>query len=326
MAKRLRPIGHDDRLSVVDHLDELRHRLIICGATLAVVFAGCFIFSGHLLTLLNQPLSNLDRNSSLTGNQPALRKNLAGLSGDLQLLARSPSQTAHDRALFAGAAGYAKRAADSLPKATPGYTPITIGVGEPFMTTLTVCFWFAVLLSLPVLLYQAFAFVVPALEPREKQVLKPVVMAAPLLFLGGVVFTYLVVLPKAIRFLQGYNSSHFHSLIQAQQLYSFEVLTMAAIGLAFEMPLLLLGLRAVGVINGTTLTRNWRYATVILAVVAAAMPGADPVTTGLEVAPLVVLFLASIVLLKLADRRAARREAAAAAQELGQQVGGLTGP
>ena len=84
---------------------------------------------------------------------------------------------------------------------------------------------------------------------------------------------------------------------------------MASIGAAFEMPLVLLGLRALGVINGSTLTRHWRYAVVILAIVGAAMPGADPVTTGLEMAPLLVLFLASIVLLKVADRRAARREA-----------------
>jgi sec-independent protein translocase protein TatC len=76
------------------------------------------------------------------------------------------------------------------------------------------------------------------------------------------------------------------------------------------MPLLLLGMRAAGIIDGRTLTKHWRYATVILAVIAAAMPGADPVTTGLETAPLVILFLASIVLLKLADRREARREAA----------------
>ncbi len=75
------------------------------------------------------------------------------------------------------------------------------------------------------------------------------------------------------------------------------------------MPLVLLGLRALGVINGSTLTRHWRYAMVILAIIGAAMPGADPVTTGLETAPLVILFLASIVLLKIADRRAARREA-----------------
>ena len=79
---------------------------------------------------------------------------------------------------------------------------------------------------------------------------------------------------------------------------------------AFQLPLGLLGLHRVGVINGSTLTRHWRYATVIIAVIAAAMPGADPVTTGLETLPLLILFIASIIMLKLADRRDARRAAA----------------
>jgi sec-independent protein translocase protein TatC len=135
-------------------------------------------------------------------------------------------------------------------------------------------------------------------------------LTAPLLFMIGVVFTYIIVLPAAISFLQGYNSAQFNALVQAKPLYSFEVLTMGAIGLAFQMPLGLLALHRLGVINGSTLTRHWRYATVIIAVIAAAMPGADPVTTALETAPLVILFLASIVLLKLADRRDAKRAAA----------------
>ena len=82
---------------------------------------------------------------------------------------------------------------------------------------------------------------------------------------------------------------------------------MGAVGLAFQMPLALLALQRIGVINGSTLTRHWRYATVIIAVIAAAMPGADPVTTGLETLPLVILFLASIVMLKIADRHDARK-------------------
>ena len=87
------------------------------------------------------------------------------------------------------------------------------------------------------------------------------------------VFTYIIVLPAAVKFLQGYNSSQFDNLVQAKPLYSFEVVTMGAIGLAFQLPLMLLGLRQLGVINGSTLTRHWRYATVIIAVIAAAMPG-----------------------------------------------------
>ena len=171
-------------------------------------------------------------------------------------------------------------------------------------------FYAAILITLPVLLYEIYAFCIPALAPNERKVATPVVIAAPALFVIGVVFTYVVVMPAAIKFLQGYNSNQFNNLVQARPLYSFEVLTMGSIGLAFQLPLALLGLRSLGVINGSTLIRHWRYATVIIAIIAAAMPGADPVTTGLETAPIVVLFLASIVLLKIADRRDAKRAAA----------------
>ena len=124
-------------------------------------------------------------------------------------------------------------------------------------------------------------------------------------------------LPPAVHFLQGYNSQNFDILVQAKTYYTFEILTMLGIGLAFQLPLGLLALQRLGVINASTLTRNWRYATVIIAVIAAAMPGADPVTTGLEMLPLVVLYLASIVMLKIADRRAAARAAAELTEPFG---------
>ena len=150
---------------------------------------------------------------------------------------------------------------------------------------------------------------IPALNPREKRTAIPLMLIAPILFLAGVAFGYFVVLPPAVRFLQGYNSQNFDILVQAKTYYTFQIFTMAGIGLAFQLPLALLGLHRIGVVNGQTLTKNWRYAVVIIAVIAAAMPGADPVTTGLETLPLVILFLASIVMLKIADRRAARRAA-----------------
>ena len=318
MPKRLRPIGHDQRLSIVDHLDELRGRLIVCVSVLVVVFGLCFADSPHLLNLLNAPLTHLSQTarnhiSGITGDQVGERVHLLNAVGDLRLLAHSSTLASGDRALIAAAASQFKDAAKALPSKSPGPVPVTLGPGEPFTTTITVSFYFSLLISLPLLLYEVLAFVIPALTPREKSVVLRVIWVAPILFFAGVVFTYIIVLPAAIRFLQGYNSSQFQALVQAQPLYSFEVLTMGAIGLAFEMPLVLLGLRAIGVIDGNTLTRHWRYAIVIIAVIAAAMPGADPVTTGLETAPLIILFLVSIVLLKAADRRAVRR---AAGQEL----------
>ena len=315
MAKVLRPIGHEDRLSIVDHLDELRSRLFICLAALAVAFALCYWQNTHLLDLLNKPLPPATKTASnkiggLTRDSVGASKAIGDAAKHFRTLSTSPDLSATDRSVLGQAANDLSQAAKALPQKTPPNVPVTLGPGEAFTTTLTVTFYAAVLITLPVLLYELYAFIVPALSQTERKVATPVIIAAPVLFVIGVIFTYVVVMPAALKFLQGYNSSQFDNLVQARPLYSFEVVTMGAIGLAFQLPLAMLGLRQVGVINGSTLTRHWRYATVIIAVIAAAMPGADPVTTGLETLPIVILFLASIVLLKYADRRDAKRAAA----------------
>ncbi len=315
MSRRFRPIGHDDRLSVVDHLDELRSRMIVCVGVLVVAFAVCFWQNHALLNVLNRALPH----SSTVASQASL--------------AHLPEQSAQERsgavtiergasALAAASSNPAVRAAanqisrgaheiaHALPKSVPSQVkPITIGLGEPFTTTLTIVMYFALLFSLPVLIYQGYAFVIPALNPNERRLAIPVMAAAPLLFIIGVTFAYTIVLPPAVRFLQGYNSGNFDILVQAKAYYSFEILTMLGIGLAFQLPLGLLALDRIGALNARTLRRQWRYATVIIAVIAAAMPGADPVTTALEMLPLILLYLASIALLTVADRRAAKRAA-----------------
>lgn len=312
MARGLRPIGYEDRLSVVDHLDELRRRLFVCLAVLAAAFGICFWQSGRIEHLLNRPLNHLskvarDHISGTASNEVGERGHLLRAAGGLTQLAHSSTLSHGDRSILTGVADQLHAAASALPAHTPGEVPITTNLAEPFTVSLTVAFYFALVIASPILLYQLFAFLVPALTEQQRRMIRPTLLTGPLLFFAGILFTYLIVLPAAIKFLQGYNSSNFNSLIGAQPLYSFEVLTMGGIGLAFEMPLILLGLRTIGIINGSTLTKHWRYAIVAIAVIAAAMPGADPVTTALETAPLVILFLVSIALLKLADRREARR-------------------
>jgi len=325
MARVLRPIGHEDRLSIVDYLDELRSRLIICGIVLAIAFGFCFWQNQPLLKVLNRalpatPATDTNHISGQSGDLVNERQGLLRSEAAAAALANSPSQSATDRGYFAQMAQGDAEAAAALPRAAAKKLPITIGVGEPFTTTLTVAGYFALLITLPVLLYEGYAFVVPALKPEERRVATPLLFVAPLLFLIGVAFAYAVVLPPAVHFLQGYNSQNFDILVQAKTYYTFEILTMLGIGLAFQLPLGLLGLQRVGVINARTLTRNWRYCVVGIAVVAAAMPGSDPVTTALEALPLVILYLASIVLLKIGDRRA-RARAAAELSQVGDGLG-----
>jgi len=324
VTKVLRPIGHDDRLSIVDHLDELRSRLIVCMAVLVVAFGLCFWQNTHLIKVLNRALPHNSAVAahnglaSLPTQDRKERQGLAKLEQGAKELAASSQLSAADRASAQLMAQGANEFAKALPSSeSTQEKPITIGVGEPFTTTLTVAAYFALLFSLPVLIYELYAFIIPALDRNERRAALPVMVAAPVLFLAGAAFTYIVVLPPAVHFLQGYNHEQFDVLVQAKAYYSFQVVTMLAIGLAFQLPLGLLGLHRIGVINGSTLTTHWRYATVGIAVIAAAMPGADPVTTGLETLPLVILFLASIVMLKIADRRDAARAAAEAQAAFG---------
>jgi sec-independent protein translocase protein TatC len=270
-----------------------------------------------LLNVLNRALpqsTSTEVQHGLAGvpNQSAReRQGLTKIAAGAAALASSGNLSAQDRKAAALIQQGATEASKALPSTTSQQEkPITIGVGEPFTTTLTICAYFALLFSLPVLIYEGYAFVIPALSRDERRLAVPLMAVAPILFMAGVAFAYAIVLPPAVRFLQGYNSENFNILVQAKTYYTFEILTMLGIGLAFQLPLGLLALQRIGAINASTLTRNWRYATVIMAVMAAAMPGADPVTTGLEMAPLVVLYLASIVMLKIADRRAAARAAA----------------
>jgi sec-independent protein translocase protein TatC len=320
VAKALRPIGHDDRLSIVDHLDELRTRLIICGVALVIAFGFCFWQNQRLLDALNRalpatPATSQNHISGLTGDSVNERKGLLKAAAADKQLAASTANPALKQSYLQAAAGLTE-AAQALPSSTGKRLPITIGVGEPFTTTLTVAAYFALLITLPVLLYQVYAFVIPALSPEEKSVALPAMLAAPALFLAGAAFAYFFVLPPAVHFLQGYNSQNFDILVQAKTYYKFQIFTMLGVGLAFQLPLALLALHRLGVINGSTLTKHWRYATVIMAVIAAAMPGADPVSTAFEMLPLVVLYFASIVMLKIADRRAAARAATESASSL----------
>jgi len=307
MATRLRPIAHEDRLSIVDHLDELRSRLVICGIALAIAFAGCFWQNHALLNVLNRalplsPKTSANHLSGLTDDSVKAARSFAALAHDLSGLSASRSQSRRDRGLFGAAAAHAQAAAKSLPQSIPQRLPITIGIGEPFATTLTVSFYFAVLLAFPLLLWQAYAFVLPAFSPRERRIALPLMAMAPVLFAAGVLFGYFLVLPAAIGFLQTFNTGEFDVLVQARSLYTFSLLTLVTMGVLFQLPVGVLALTRLGVVKPEQLRRHWRYAVVIIAVVAVLLPGTDPVTTTIEMVPMLVLYGLSILLASWAER------------------------
>jgi sec-independent protein translocase protein TatC len=316
MATRLRPISHEDKLSVVDHLDELRTRLIVCGITLAITFAVCFWQNHRLLEILNKPLEKSTptaqrteggRLSGVAAAQTRLRSGIDRAAKSLGQVATSEKLgTAADRQELARAAAGLAAAAKALPQTVPKRRPITTGVGEPFVTTLTVALWFALIFALPVLLYQLYAFILPAFSPTERKLAFPMMLGVPFLFIAGVAFAYFLVLPPAIGFLQNFNDQTFDVLLQAKDYYRFSIFTLLALGLAFQVPIGALALGRVGILKKKWLTGNWRLIVVAIAIIAAVMPGVDPVTTSILMIPLFVLYGLSILLVGFAERRSNR--------------------
>lgn len=313
MATAIKPIAHDDRLTIVDHLDELRTRLMICAGTLVVIFAVCFWQNHALLNVVNQPLKNSTqdvqnpKSKGRLGQAAAAQKQVgegfSAIGSGFRAIQGERSISPETKAALGRAIAQIDQAASALPRTTPARVPITTGVGEPFTQTLTVVAYFALLFSLPLILYQAYAFILPAFSPRERRTALPMMMMVPLLFVAGVAFGYYLVVPPAISFLQNFNDTDFDVLIQAKDYFRFVAMALVSCGLIFQLPVGLLIVNRVGILSAKQLRSSWRYAIVLIAVVAAVMPGVDPVTTVILMVPLLVLYGLSIVLLTIADRR-----------------------
>jgi sec-independent protein translocase protein TatC len=203
-----------------------------------------------------------------------------------------------------------ERLKDLLPPGTP---LVTFGVTEPFLTSLKVSFYAAIALVLPILLWQVWAFLAPAVGEDTQRVLGVFVVLATALFAAGVAFCYVIVLPKALTFLVDYDSDLYTTQIRASYYLSFVALTLLAFGIAFEMPIFVLALVRLGVLSSARLRSNRRVGYVLMLVFAILLPTVDPVSLALEVAPLLVLYELSIWISVLMERRWERAAAEAEA-------------
>jgi sec-independent protein translocase protein TatC len=234
-VRRIRPISHEDRLSVVDHLGELRTRLFVSLLAFVAAFTVTAWQNHAVLEIVNDPL---------------------------------PSDV----------------------------EPITLGPAEPFYTTITNSAYAALLIALPVILYQLYAFVLPAFSPTERRVAMPLLLLVPVLFIGGVAFCYFVVLTPALDFLLDFNADEFNTQIRARDYYSFVTLLMIAMGIGFQIPVGVVAACRLGVTTPEKLRKARGYAIVAIAVLASLLPTIDPITLLLEMLPLIALYELSILL------------------------------
>jgi sec-independent protein translocase protein TatC len=245
LPRRLR---HGEEASLVEHLDELRTRLIISLLALAAGFTVAFVFHAHLLDWLNQ----------------------------------------------------------ALPKDKG--KPVTLGVTEPFVTSIKISIYAGFALALPVILYELWSFFAPAFEEHAQRIVAGFVALATGLFAGGMAFAYWVVLPPAVHFLTNYDSSQYDIQVRASYYYSFAALLIVGIALIFELPIFVLALVRLGVLTTEKLRRNRRTGYVVMIVIAILLPTVDPVSLVFEAVPLLVLFELSIWLSVLMERRRRRAE------------------
>lgn len=235
--KRLKAAEFDERMTLVEHLDELRSRIVFSGFFVLIAVALCFWQDERLLEIANAPLPT-------------------------------------------------------------GFEPITLSPTEPFFTTVKLSFYAGILIALPVLLYQAYAFILPAFAPGERKLILPFLMSVPVLFIGGAVFAYFIVMPAALNFLLGFNVDEFNIEIRGSEYYSFFTLTLISVGFLFQIPVGVLAVCRLGIVSPETLAENRRYAVLLIAVAAMLLPGTDPVTMIISMAPLYVLFEFSLVMAK----------------------------
>ena len=240
MPRRLR---HGEEATLVEHLGELRARLIIALAAIAIAFIVTYAFHGQILDWLNQPLPERYRK------------------------------------------------------------PTTFSPIEPFTTSIWVSLWAAFLLALPVVLWQLWAFLAPAIEEHRQRSIVVVVGFATALGAAGVAFGYWVVLPPAIHFLTNFDSAHYNILIRARDYYRFVSFVLLGVALAFEVPVFVLALVRLRILTAAKLRSSWRVGVFAMTVVGVILPGVDPVSTILSVIPLVGLFVLSIGLASFLEPR-----------------------
>jgi sec-independent protein translocase protein TatC len=312
MAVAARKLGHEDHLSVVGHLEELRARLIVSLLALTVAFGFCMWQNHALLRVINAPLAHQTQKQVKAGRGPlgatyTVQRNALVVADQLNVVVGALSEPNSGvspavRSEISGVRGKLNEAIQGLSKAPEGDKPVTLGIGEPFSTTLGVALIFAFILSLPVILYEIYAFLLPAFSPQQQRIANSLVAAIPLLFCAGVTFGYFIVLPAAVRFFQNFNSGQFNVLVQANQYYRFAAIILLAMGLVFQVPVGILAATRSGIVTPSQLRKNRRYAILACGAVAAFLPG-DAVTLLLETVPLYLLFELSVALASLVERR-----------------------
>lgn len=180
---------------------------------------------------------------------------------------------------------------------------LQLAPGEYFFVSIKVAGYSGLLVASPFILYQILQFVLPGLTLRERRAIGPIVIGSSVLFIGGLVFAYLALIPAALNFFVSYGSGVVEQQWSIDRYFEFVLLLLFSTGLAFQIPVVqgLLGL--LGIVTSKQMLSGWRYMLLGAAVLGAILtPSTDPLTQSLLAGAVVGLYLAGTGLVKLLGR------------------------
>lgn len=337
------------QMSFLEHLDELRSRLIRSFVFVFVAFFACWFVSDYIYNFLARPvrvaLADAQRRQlplgGLTGNEVALPLS-AAKEGDAGRYVFAQTTTLGQSVIPAGASVMARLARDPqgqlglftdeplfagntiIPKGVrlpfePGVRPDALpGIDdrlvvntaiEPFSLYVKVSVYAALCLSLPFLLWQIWAFVSPGLYPHERGYALPFILLSSTAFVAGAAFAYYVIFPPAAAYLLGLGQD-FRLLLKADDYFDFIILVMLGMGLVFQMPAVTYILARIGLVTAGFLVRVWKVSLIVILIAAAVLsPTNDIPNMLLFAAPMIVLYVISIFIAWIFGRQRRRMAA-----------------
>jgi sec-independent protein translocase protein TatC len=272
------------RAPLLEHLVELRSRLIVCVVALFLGFLICFVFSTQIFTLLLHPFN-------VASGLLAVRAQEAKSGGAFDILGALNGA----KNMFLVLTGLR----DAPP--TPGQVTKLVFTAplEFFFTKVKLSALGAVALTFPVLAQQVYAFVAPGLYKRERRAFLPFLVASPVLFALGAAMVYFMILPFVLWFaasqqIVGVSGISVDLLPKVSEYFDLVTTLLLAFGLCFQLPVVLTLLGMAGLVNSKMLLSGWRYAVVAVVVVAAVITPPDPISQTLLSIPIIGLYFISV--------------------------------
>jgi sec-independent protein translocase protein TatC len=311
------------------HLVELRKRLGLSVLSVFIAFIIAFSFHNTILTWITQPLNNAltevgrivesqdkatwkMQSSEQNSSTQASKTSASSLANTLQERLDEAAKIANSQlaTLLKEAAMAAKELSLTLKSQEENLTHPThnfLGqitthqVGGAFFVALKVSFFAGLLGALPFILYQFWLFVAPGLYDNEKKMVIPFVVGGSMMFFIGVTFAYYIVTPFGFQFLITFGSFLYTPLINIEDYVGFFTKIMMGFGLAFELPVFAYFLALLGLVTDRTLIDFFKYAVVIIFILAALLTPPDILTQLLMAAPLVILYGVSIFIVRMVN-------------------------